>query len=575
MRPVILSLLIFLSCCIRSYGAPVPLERAKARALQFMEEVAPGRRMQLQWQHAQTKAGPAEPEYYIFTDPRGGFVIAGGDDAVPAVLGYSTTSSLRTEGMPENLRGWLDMWADIVSEARRRGASPASSPARSAEGDKIELETALWDQSDPYNRYCIEMDGKRAVTGCVATALAIAMRYHRWPASGSGTLPSYVFADEDSGKPYTVEPVTLGRPYAWDQMPMTRYDGTWNDTQKDEVAYLMRDLGVMVQASYSPKGTGAFMEDVTDGMVRYMGYDGALFLDSKSLYGDVKDWVEVLKDNIREVGPVVYAAVSEGGNPTGHAFILDGYDEYDNLRINWGWSGNGNGYFVMPAFNEYTRGHQALLGMKKDAGGAAPEDLRLYNVGLSASQSTFSEGTSFTMSCRSVANYSSVAFSGEVAFAKFSLDGTMDELLSDPVPLDLESLRVSAVADVPCVVGTPVKVGDVARLVYRSEMTPVWTPVRYNHESMVVGYVPIGDQVFLEDIVSVSYDVSTGLVTVSFSDTAGCELRLDGKAVTEGVTDDGATVTIDANRLPPAAYTLHLVRGQQEKDITLKFGLKK
>jgi len=174
-----------------------------------------------------------------------------------------------------------------------------------------------------------------------------------------------------------------------------------------------------------------------------------------------------------------------------------------------------------------------------------------------------------------VANYSSAAFSGEVAFAKFSLDGTMDELLSDPVPLDLESLRVSTVADIPCVVGTPVKVGDVARLVYRSEKTPGWTPVRYNHESMVVGYVPIGDQVFLEDIVSVSYDVSTGLVTVSFSDTAGCELRLDGKAVTEGVTDDGATVTIDANRLPPAAYTLHLVRGQQEKDITLKFGLKK
>ena len=29
-------------------SAPVPLERAKARALQFMEEVAPGRRMQLQ-----------------------------------------------------------------------------------------------------------------------------------------------------------------------------------------------------------------------------------------------------------------------------------------------------------------------------------------------------------------------------------------------------------------------------------------------------------------------------------------------------------------------------------------------
>ena len=579
MRNIFLSLLILAILPFQALADVVPMQRAKAAAEQFLQQAAPGSHLQLQWQPEQsrlTKGGPSEPEYYIFTDTRGGFVIAAGDDAVPAILGYSTTAFFPAEGMPENLRGWLDMWQQIVAGARAAHAAPAPAPVRSAEGRTKLLETALWDQGDPYNRFCIEMDGKRAVTGCVATALAIAMRYHEWPEAGRGTLPSYRFAEETTGKSYLVDAVELGRPYDWSLMPVTRYDGTWTDEQKDEIAYLMRDAGVMAQATYSPSGTGAFMEDVTEGLIHNMGYDGALCLDTKALYGDVKEWVGKIIDEIDRVGPVVYAAVSEGDNPSGHAFILDGYDEYDNLHINWGWSGSGNGFFVMPAFNQYTRGHQAIFGMKKDAGGVAPDDLRLYNMGLSTSATSVVRGNPFTISCRSVANYGSSIFDGEVAFAKFSLDGTMDELLCEPVPLSVDSYNILSVTDVPCVVTTPIKVGDVARMVYRSDRTPEWAQVRYNHEAMVVGYIPIGDQVFLEDIVSVEYDASAGILTVLFANTASCELlRLDGTAVTDGVTDNGDSVSIDANLLPSAAYTLHLVRGQQEKDITLKFGLKK
>ena len=38
------------------------------------------------------------------------------------------------------------------------------------------LETALWDQSDPYNRLCPEVNGALSLTGCTATVLRVSMR---------------------------------------------------------------------------------------------------------------------------------------------------------------------------------------------------------------------------------------------------------------------------------------------------------------------------------------------------------------------------------------------------------------
>lgn len=572
----IFPILFLLAAALPAFAEIVPMTRAKEEAEQFLQRVRPGRAPQLKLLSEGSKLARSAadaPEYYIFADEGGGFVIAAGDNTVPAILGYSTTSTFKTEGMPENLRGWLDMWERIVTGTRQSGAAPIQAPLQ-ATGTRKELETALWNQGHPFNLQCIMMDDGRPVTGCTATAIAIAMRYHQWPVAGTGTLPSYSFSDGNTGKNYVVPAQDLGRPYAWDKMPLTKYSTSWTDEQNEEVSILMRDVGVMLQSHYSPSGTGAYLPNAVPTLAKFMGYDKSLYSDEKSLYDDVKDWVAVLKNNIDQFGPVLYAAYTSDVNAAGHAFILDGYDEYDNLRINWGWGGNSNGFFVMPSFNEYTEGHHAVLGLKRDEGGSAPDDLQIYNLGISSSASSFVVGKPFTMSCRSVANYGMDTFRGETAFAKFDRNGVMEELISEPDSLILNSYYILSLTDVACVVTTPIKAGDVIRLLYRSERTPEWTAVRYDHETMAIGVFPIGDMVILEDIVSVSYDAGTGILTVSFKDTASCELRLNGSPVTDGVTDKGDSVTIDAHQLAPATYTLHLQRGDQQRDISLKFGLK-
>lgn len=571
-----LPILLILAATLPAFADVVPMSRAKANAEQFLRQADPARTPQLKLLFEEpklTKADPADPEYFIFTDERGGFVIAGGDDTVPEILGYSTSSTIPTQGMPENMKAWLEMWSRIVDGQRLSGAGAYQPrPARRGTSPKV-LETALWDQDDPYNRHCIEMGGKRAVTGCTATAAAIMMRYYKWPEKGTGTLPGYSVADPDTGKSYNIDPVELGRTYDWDLMPLTKYDGTWTEEQMEAVSWLMSDLGIMIQSEYSPSGTGASIEDMKAGLVAHMHYDASMRLAYRQFY-DADKWIALLEDNIDRFGPIEYAGFPEDYS-MGHAFVLSGYDEYDNFYINWGWSGSGNGYFVIPDFKEYVAGHRAILCAGKDAGGQAQEDLNIANLGLSSPSSSFATGVPFTVSCTSVFNYSSADFSGDLAFAKFDRDGRMVEVpVSGVGPVSITAGYGINLNNWDCQISTPILPGDYVALVYRSDRTPDWTPVGYDHEGMTVGKLAVGDTVFLDEIVSLEYNSSQGLLTVSFTESASCELRKNGTPVTTGVTVKDNSVEIDARQLPLASYTLHLERGKQTKDITLKFGLK-
>mgnify|MGYP002624507739 CR=1 FL=1 len=80
--------------------------------------------------------------------------------------------------LPENVRYWLEGYA---REIKALGADvQASTKSRRSIGTPIApLLTSQWDQNAPYNLQC-PMDGaSRSVTGCVATAMAQLMYYHK------------------------------------------------------------------------------------------------------------------------------------------------------------------------------------------------------------------------------------------------------------------------------------------------------------------------------------------------------------------------------------------------------------
>lgn len=573
-----LPLLLLLLLPVFAWAAPVPVGTARSQAERFLQAQNPSRSVDLQLvfeMPQKTKSLDAAPEYYIFSDKRGGFVIASGDDSVPAILGYSDQGIFDAVSMPDNLREWLEMWQEIVAANRRTGAAPwHETPGTKAGGERL-LETAKWSQGDPYNAKCYSIAGTHCQTGCTATATAILMRYHKWPDKGTGTVPSYTFKDEDENT-HTVGKVTLGHSYNYNQMPLTN-DGTWSSTEKDQVSTLMRDLAVMLESSFGLEGTSAVLQKVIPAVIKYMKYDAAAVIDGKAMYASTSEWIARLKDNIDQVGPVLYSAKKAADKDSGHAFILDGYDKNNYFHINWGWGGKSNGYFAVPDFDDYTKNHKALLGLKKNAGGKAPEDIEIYAPGLTTTETSFQTGKSFKISFRAL-NSSNEIFSGEFAIAKFSRDGKMDEVVSQIVDVpELKSNFYGSVDDLPCKITKAIHAGDYLTLVWRSSKTPDWTPARYDHENTdLTSKIALGDSVLLDQAVGLDYDKSSGVLTVNFSCEADRELRdSGGKKVTTGVTSSGSTMKIDTKQLSPATYTLHLQRGEQVKDVKLKIGRKK
>lgn len=202
------------------------------------------------------------------------------------------------------------------------------------------LETK-WGQGYPYNNECFTDNGARAVTGCVATALAQIMAYHKQPQSYKGHY------------------------YYWDYMPQSQsdYDGS---TEAYSVCYLMNDIGKAVSMNYGTDESGAYSKRCPFALSLF-GYS----CDGLNDY-NASNIVTSLDNNMP-----VYLDGQDQYSGTGHAWVADGYyyiriqHQYystENLspygqfvemtyyfHMNWGWDGYGtndnNGYYLSKVFN--------------------------------------------------------------------------------------------------------------------------------------------------------------------------------------------------------------------------------
>ncbi|WP_276895046.1 Spi family protease inhibitor, partial [Hallella bergensis] len=139
-----------------------------------------------------TRASHGTQPYYIYNDSRGkGFVVVAGDDDMGQVLGYSHTGTLDTLRASEELKFLLSAYRDAFRQLQRQPATRATvtttPPNRKAVAPML---TTAWNQDDPYSR----LTGYN-FTGCVATAVAQIMYYHRWPERGKGSYSYVVRSD--------------------------------------------------------------------------------------------------------------------------------------------------------------------------------------------------------------------------------------------------------------------------------------------------------------------------------------------------------------------------------------------
>lgn len=357
MRKYILALLPAAMIAVTVMGAPVSQEQALKKATQFLNErgrtTADLKLVQLERQQVGARPGSVkEASFYVFnqgTDK--GFVIIAGDDNACDVLGYADRGHFDASNIPENMQALLDCYTEEIALARANDAidtaanSPAKSPAAGAnEAWQViaPMLTTSWNQREPFNLECFTTGGSQAVTGCVATAFAQVMYYHKWPRNNTTKIPAY--------SSYDALPAIT---FDWAAMKDS-YDGSGDLTDKSNkaVADLMLYCGHAVYMSYGTGGSAASTSDIPYALNNYFGYGNKATEVKRNNY-DTDEWNRLIYDELVAGRPVIYSAQSMGG---GHSFVCDGFDGYGLFHINWGWGGLSDGYFRLQALNPNSQG---------------------------------------------------------------------------------------------------------------------------------------------------------------------------------------------------------------------------
>ena len=302
----------------------------------------------------------AQAAYYIFNHDKG-FVIVSGDDRAHLILAHGDRP-LDMRRMPDNMKFWLGTYKKQIEYLQAHPGLVVDNPAPNRNlrtPDVAPMLTAEWDQDAPYYNHCPVYNGSYCLTGCPATSLSMVFYYWKYPTDPTPEVEGY------TNNSYGFQiPALPSITFDWDNMLDKYVAGNYNTAQADAVAWLMRYVGQEEQMDYTPSGSGAMGADILRA-VKFFGYDEDMarlefktrtddYGNDTAVYYTDDEWAALLQNELAEGRPVVYCGYDYSyWGWSGHAFNVDGYTAADDTyHVNWGWSGDGNGDFVLNAFSE-------------------------------------------------------------------------------------------------------------------------------------------------------------------------------------------------------------------------------
>ena len=349
-------------------AADVSASQAQAAANSFLrKQVASGRlkasavsNLQLVKAEASV-AKPAAVDYYIFNSAKS-YVVVSGDDLAPQILMYGEEGALDMNNIPPAMQWLLNKYKYQIDGLKAGTMAPVKLP-KYATTPVAPLVTANWDQSEPYNNQCPTSGGRRVYTGCPATSLSMCYYKWKWPE----TYPAVAALSGTGGVSASA---LTARAADWDNI-IDEYTGpsnySYTTEQANAVAWLMRYAGQAIpDYYYSTSGSGADDPEILQGCIN-MGYTDAQlytlttvqqsgwgYTNSSQNYTDAQ-WNEWILNELNNGRPVEYLAYDYSSSQlSGHAFNVFGVNASGQYYVNWGWSGDSNGYCTLHNFTTAT-----------------------------------------------------------------------------------------------------------------------------------------------------------------------------------------------------------------------------
>lgn len=263
------------------------------------------------------------PAYHLFVGKdEQRFVIVSGESRLNEVVGYGRLTTGNAASLPPQVHALLQQYTETVRQVRA-GQAPAATTPKNLRRYVEPLIDAQWGQSYPYNSKTPRVGGKPTYTGCVATAAAQFLYFYKWPLQ----RPSlYVRSEGDEAD--------TSPTYLWDLMKGTREQ--MNSTRAAAaVGRLLLDVGKAIRITFGTQASPSNIEYTLDALQNDFGYTTRL-LHRDRMKAD--EFREAILQEISDGYPVMMC----GGV---HAFVYDGYDRRGFVHANFGWDGQGDGYY--------------------------------------------------------------------------------------------------------------------------------------------------------------------------------------------------------------------------------------
>lgn len=371
----------------------------------------------------------AQTAFYVFNQGNSYYAIVSGDDRMKPILAYSHTGAFVVENIPSNMKALLTAYHDLYMQLDKQQnlPKPLSRSSNSLSKDVQPLLGEInWNQDEPYFNLCPEVNGKRSVSGCVATAMAMVMKYFEYPQKGIGShsynTSSGIKCSFDFG----------ATSFDWGNMLPQYVPGKYTDAQGKAVAELMYACGVAVDMEYSPDGSGAYSGIVADALIQYFGYNKNMGYVSRN-YFNTQEWMDMVKKELNEKRPILYNGASK---EVGHEFVLDGYDKNNLVHVNWGWGGMNNGYFEIASLEPTSPGigggssmgggyifdQGMIIGMQPESESTSYTSYFSLEE-LKTSKTSFNQNESFDLTAVNLRNITSTFHNGEIGVIAEDKDG--------------------------------------------------------------------------------------------------------------------------------------------------------
>jgi hypothetical protein len=499
-RKITLSAFLLLNALF-SFADQVTPEQAKTTAMQFLSSRSAasvkgvqrvGRALEVCQVYPSTAAvkgrdgavTTSDPGYYIFNATNdNSFVVVSGESTMRPVLAYSLEGQFDVNNVPDGLQYWLNIYADQAKLVKEGKATAVKySPKVEAAATQKVLSTALWSQESPYNNQCPRMSWyktsdsisyrsstARCVTGCVATAMAIVMKYHKWPDRGVGSntyttkhpVSSNTWYNSTTTNYYITQSLDFTNKGYYDWNNMLDSYSSYSSVQGSAVAELMHCCGVAINMDYWDSSNAESIDQVKAmrNNFRYSRYaheiDRTTFKSwntngtytSDLIYPDA-EWKKALAAEIDAGRPMLYTGLSSNSSiEEGHSFVCDGYDSDGLFHFNFGWGSSSYNCFcdidnIQPNNSSYQFNYLqcAIVGLEPDK----TSDYLTYDDPLhfrtdktktsclTLSSGSILQGTNFTVNASFVGNGQvNRLFNGTIKCGLYSADGKLKGIISD------------------------------------------------------------------------------------------------------------------------------------------------